>query len=82
MQRLEGKVQCLIVIDYEGKSDKVKTGILLNVIDDNALELYKGFEWEEEDDKWNLDKVLAKFANHCIPSKSTFKQREELWQMT
>jgi len=71
----------LIAIDYEEKSDKVKTGLLLNTIGDEAVELYRGFEWAEDGDKWKIKTVLEKFTEHCVPRKSTFKLREELWAM-
>ncbi len=71
----------LMAMDYEKKDTKVKVGVLLNLIGDEAIDIYSSFDWAAAGDKWKLDKVLEKFENHCNPRKSTFKHREELWQM-
>ena len=70
----------LVAMDYEGKSSRVKTGMLLNTIGDDAIDLFEGFEWADEADRWTLERVFEKFEEHCGARKSTFRMREDMWK--
>ena len=71
----------LIAIGYEDKSEKIKTGVMLNVIGEEANELFRGFEFAEDTDKWKYKEVVKKFQEHCQGRKSTFRNREALWSL-
>lgn len=69
----------VIAAGLDEKSAKQKTGILLNVIGDEGVDLYKSFEMG--DDAWDFKKVMDKFKEHCEGRKNTFRNREMLWKM-
>jgi len=54
---------------------------MLNVIDEEANELFRGFEFAENTDKWKYKEVVKKFQEHCQGRKSTFRNREALWSL-
>ena len=74
----------LTATEKDGKSDKIKTSILLTCIGKQGREIYNTFQFEEGDDmKFNI--VLQKFQEYCSPRKNitfmrhkffTCKQRE------
>ena len=73
----------MIAIDFDMEPEKQKTGLLLNVIGDEGLEvgLYRTFEFEENKE-WDYKTATAKFEAHCKARKSTFRNRELLWKLT
>ena len=74
----------LTATEKDGKSDKIKTSVLLTCIGKQGREIYNTFQFEEGDDmKFNI--VLQKFQEYCSSRKNitfmrhkffTCKQRE------
>lgn len=52
----------------------MKVAILLNVIGEEAVELYNTFKLPE-DERNKLDKVLQEFENYCSPKKNIVYER-------
>lgn len=51
-----------------------KVAILLNIIGEEALDLYNTFQLESEEGK-DIEKVLKKFENYCNPKKNILHSR-------
>ena len=71
----------MVAIGYDEKSAKQKTGLLLNIIGDEGLDVYRTFEFEEGKE-WDYKTVITKFEEHCKARKNTFRNRELLWKLT
>ena len=50
-----------IASEVNEKEENVKVAMFLHVAREEAMEKYKGFLWENEDDKNNLNKIIEKF---------------------
>lgn len=61
--------------DYGAKADKVKTSLLLHVIGDEAIDIYNNFTYDNDDDKWVLATVIAKFEAYFTPKKNVTLER-------
>ena len=57
-------------IEYEGKSDKVKSSLLLHCIGDKAKEIYNTLTFDEDGDNLKYDKILLKFEAYLAPKKN------------
>lgn len=53
-----------------GKTDEVKIAILLNLLGDEAIQIYNTFEFESTEDKKKLETIIAKFEAYCNPLKN------------
>ena len=60
----------LTASESDGKSDKIKTSILLSSIGAKGREIYDTFTFDEEPDKLKLKPVLDKFTEYCNPGKN------------
>ena len=54
-------------------ADDVKMAILLNIMGEEAVEVYNGFNLKEEEKKY--DHVIATFEKYCIPKKNVVFER-------
>ena len=57
-----------------GKNEKGKdmqVAVLLTCIGDDGLEVFNNFQWDNDDDKDDIDIVLEKFRTYCEPRKKT-----------
>ena len=43
----------------------------------DALEIYKTFNWESDDDKCKVDKITEKFDEYCNPRKNVTWERHK-----
>lgn len=60
----------LLASDKVGKTDKVKIAVLLNLLGDEALQVYNTFEYDAGEDSNKLETVLDKFEAYCNPIKN------------
>ncbi len=68
----------LTATEKDGKSDKIKTSILLTCIGKQGWEIYNTFQFEEGDDmKFNI--VLQKFQEYCSPRKNITFMRHKFF---
>ena len=51
------------------KAKATRVAILLHTAGPEALDVFSTFQWEEEADKDDTDKVLQKFREYCQPRK-------------
>ena len=65
----------------EKKDDTVKIAILLNFAGEDAIEVFKTFQFPEGEEK-KLGKVLEQFERYCIPRKNVVFERYQFWQIT
>ena len=54
------------------KAKATQAAILLHTAGPEALDVFSTFQWEEEADKDDTDKVLQKFREYCQPRKTQF----------
>ena len=55
--------------ESDKKTEKVKTSILLTCIRDKGRSIYSTFNFENEEQKYDLKTVIEKFNTHCQPEK-------------
>ena len=55
----------LSAIGADDKPVKQQANMFLNVLGEEALEIYNGFEWDAADDKMKRNKIEAKFEKYC-----------------
>ena len=55
-----------IVANIEQQTPQYRTALFLNTIGLKAMDIYNGFEFENEADKENLDKIIEKFDEYSI----------------
>ena len=60
----------LTATESDGKSDKIKTSILLTCIGSRGRDIYETFTFEQDTDKLKLKPVLEKFTSYCNPRKN------------
>ena len=60
----------LTATESDGKSDKIKTSILLTCIGPKGRDIYETFTLEQDTDKLKLKPVLEKFTSYCNPRKN------------
>ena len=58
--------------EYNGKSDKVKTRLLLHCIGNKAREVYSTFAFLSTEDSMKYNKVLEHFEAYFGPRKNIF----------
>ena len=61
------------------KAKATRVAILLHTAGPEALDVSSTFQWEEEADKDDTDKVLQKFREYCQPRKNTVFERYKFW---
>ena len=61
----------LAATESDGKSEKVKSSILLTCIGKRAREIYNTFTFQTEEDKMKVSPILSKFTAYCNPRKNT-----------
>jgi hypothetical protein len=66
----------------EKDKEEVKVSKLLNLVGDDALDVYNTFRFAEEADKNNLGKVLAEFEAYCSPRKNEIFERFKMSSIT
>lgn len=59
---------------YDGKTEKVKTSLLLHIIGEEGLDLYNTFTFEGTDNQ-RIVPVMAKFDEHFNPRKNETMER-------
>ena len=63
------------------KKQKIKTNVLLHIIEPKAVKVYNGLTWAPAqgdtpgENKENLDQILKKFEEYCTPRKNTIYER-------
>ena len=56
--------------EYKKKPKDIQVAILLNCAGAEAQEVHEQFEFAEEGDDKDIDKVLKKFEEYCNPRKN------------
>ena len=77
--------QYLAGSDLDGKSDKIKIGILLSCLGEECLEVYQSFVFDDNDNNQNghtYARVLQKFEDYCIPKKNLLFERHVFFSRT
>ena len=62
------------------KDGKVRAMTLLHVAGSEALEVYNTFQWDADDDKKKVDKIMEKFERYCNPRKNLTFERHSFFQ--
>ena len=65
--------------ELKKKPKDVQVAILLNCAGTEAQEVHEQFEFEEEVDEKDIEKVLKKFEEYCHPRKNTVYERYRFW---
>lgn len=65
--------------ELSGKSQEVQVARLLNAAGAEAQEIHDLFVYENEDDKKDYVKILAKFAEFVRPKKNVVYERFKFW---
>ena len=60
----------LAATESDGKSEKVKSSILLTCIGKRAREIYNTFTFQTEEDKMKVSPIPSKFTAYCNPQKN------------
>ena len=64
-----------IASEYKKKPKDIQVAILLNCAGTEAQEIHETFQFDDEEDKKNIDKVLEKFEEYCNPRKNIVYER-------
>ena len=64
----------LAATESDGKSDKMKTSILLTCIGSKGREIYDSFTFEAVGDEMKLDAVVICFDDYCEPRKTSLRR--------
>ena len=67
----------LAATESDGKSDKIKTSILLTCIGSKGREIYDSFTFEAVGDEMKLDAVVKCFDDYCEPRKNITMARHK-----
>ena len=59
------------------EADGKRVATLLSVVGDDAIRIYRTFQFADKGDATKLDKVLEKFSNYCTPCKNVVFDRYE-----
>lgn len=62
------------------KTAAVRLATFLHVAGTDAIEKYNGFQWQTEDDKNNIDKVIEKFDLDCQQSTNILTERYKFFK--
>ena len=57
--------------------DGKRVATLLSVVGDDAIRIYRTFQFADKGDATKMDKVLEKFSNYCTPCKNVVFDRYE-----
>lgn len=69
----------LSAIGADDIAAKVKESVFLHVVGEDALEVYNNFTFDAEDNKMELDKILKKFEDYCIPKRKVMFERHRFF---
>ena len=53
----------------------MRVATLLTVIGKESVRIYNTFDWENDEEKTNISKVLEKFDNYCTPKRNLTYER-------
>ena len=67
-----------VASEYKKKPKNIQVAILLNCAGLEAQEVHEQFEFEEEAEADDVDKVLEKLEEYCNPRKSEVYERTDL----
>ena len=69
----------LTAIRADEKSAKMKASVFLHVVGEDALEVYNNFQFQDDANKMELDKILEKFEDYCIPKRNVTFERHRFF---
>ena len=64
----------MVATEADGKSDKIKSSILLTCIGERGREIYETFDFQDAEDKLKLKPVLEMFESYCNPRSNRLLQ--------
>ena len=64
-----------VASEYKKKPKEIQVAILLNCAGPEAQEVHEQFEFLNDDERKDVDKVLEKFEEYCHPRKNTVYER-------
>ena len=65
-----------------GYEDKRKACLFLHVIGEEAVKVYNNFTFTDENDKFKVDAIIAKFDEYCNPKKNETFERHKFFTRT
>ena len=72
----------LIASKLDAESDQRKIAILINLLGEDAQEIFDNFTFTEGEKPEKYDIVLQKFEEHCLPQKNLVVERYEFFNIT
>ena len=69
----------LSAVGADEKNAKTKASVFFHVVGEEALKVYNNFQFTEEADKMELDKILEKFEAYCIPKTNVTFERHRFF---
>ena len=57
----------------------MKASVFLHVVGEDALEVYNNFQFQDDANKMELDKILEKFEDYCIPKRNVTFERHRFF---
>ena len=69
----------LVATESDGKSDKIKTSILLTCIGEQGRGIYHTFDFAQDGDQLKVAEVLKKFDSYCNPRSSQTISRHKFF---
>lgn len=61
------------------KSNKVQTNIILHCAGPSIIEIYDQFQWDQDDDKENPEKVFEQLQKFCNPRSNEVLESHRFW---
>ena len=72
----------LVATEKVSKSKEVKTAVLLNLVGDEAVEVYNTFKFDKKGDETDFDIVIQKFEGYCVVKKNVVYERHKFFKCT
>ncbi|XP_028320256.1 zinc finger protein 836-like [Gouania willdenowi] len=69
----------LYIVSSGEKDEKLKIGILLHTIGEDALEVFKTLKVTTDGDELTMEDVLQAFRDYCSPRKNVVFERYQFW---
>jgi RNase H-like domain found in reverse transcriptase/Reverse transcriptase (RNA-dependent DNA polymerase)/Integrase zinc binding domain len=69
----------MIASGKDKQPEHVKTAILLNLVGDEAVEVFNTFTFDKEESKSKLEHVLSKFEEYCNPRKNLIFEQSKFF---
>ena len=68
-------------LEADKAKPKQKACTFLHLIGEDALEVYNNFTFENDEDKFKVDKISEKFEAYCSPKRNTTYERHKFFTL-